>query len=40
MNEKENIEAKWLIFKSVDLLLARRSQRLRRAGGCKSIGKT
>ena len=32
MNEKENIDAKWLICKSVDLLLARRSQRLRRAG--------
>jgi len=27
MNEKENIEAKFLIFKSVDLLLARRSER-------------
>ena len=36
MNEKENIDAKWLICKSVDLLLARRSQRLRRAGGCNS----
>jgi len=33
MNEKENIEAKFLICKSGDLLLARRSQRLRRAGG-------
>ena len=33
MNEKENIDAKWLICKSGDLLLARRSQRLRRAGG-------
>jgi len=30
MNEKENIEAKFLICKSGDLLLARRSQRLRR----------
>ena len=33
MNEKENIEAKFLIYKSGDLLLARRSQRLRRARG-------
>ena len=33
MNEKENIEAKFLICKSGDLLLARRSQRLRRARG-------
>jgi len=33
MNEKENIDAKFLIYKSGDLLLARRSQRLRRAGG-------
>jgi len=37
MNEKENIDAKWLIFKSVDLILARRSQRLRRAGGHKRL---
>jgi len=29
MNEKGNIEAKFLICKSGDLLLARRSQRLR-----------
>ena len=32
MDEKENVEAKFLICKSGDLLLARRSQRLRRAG--------
>jgi len=32
MNEKENIEVKFLICKSGDLFLARRSQRLRRAG--------
>ena len=36
MNEKGNIEAKLLICKSGDLLLARRSQRLRRAGGAYS----
>ena len=35
MNEKENSEAKFLICKSGDLLLARRSQRLRRAGDYK-----
>ena len=33
MDEKENMDAKFLICKSGDLLLARRSQRLRRAGG-------
>ena len=32
IDEKEYIEAKLLICKSGDLLLARRSQRLRRAG--------
>jgi len=32
MDEKENIDDKFLICKSGDLLLARRSQRLRRAG--------
>jgi len=36
MNEKGNIEAKLLICKSGDLLLARRSQRLRRAGGIQN----
>ena len=36
MNEKGNIEAKLLICKSGDLLLARRSQRLRRAGELKN----
>jgi len=40
MNEKENIEAKFLIYKSVDLLLARRSQRLRRVGSMITFAKT
>ena len=43
MNEKGNIEAKLLICKSGDLLLARRSQRLRRAGvknGSLAFGNT
>ena len=35
MVEKENIEAKFLICKSEDLLLARRSQRLRRTTGLR-----
>jgi len=38
MDEKENIEAKFLICKSGDLLLARRSQRLRRAEGIYGLG--
>ena len=37
MDEKENIEAKFLICKSGDLLLARRSQRLRRAGSSRCM---
>ena len=39
MDEKENIEAKFLICKSGDLLLVRRSQRLRRAEDFLHIGK-
>jgi len=33
MNEKENIECKWLVDKSGDLFLTRRRRSLRRAGG-------